>query len=324
MKFRTELQIQKSDINISYSDSLILLGSCFSENIGNKLNQIKYPTTVNPLGIVYHPLPLHNSILEAIQGKKIDKSDLNENIDSQYTAWNIHSRLSSLDAEETIFQMNNGIRQLCKSIKKANYLILTYGTAYYYDHKLYGPVANCHKFPSTDFKKKLSNPAELNRSFNEMYTKVKEVNANIKLVLTVSPVRHIKDGLVENNRSKAHLLTAVHKICDQHNDCHYLPSYELLLDDLRDYRFYADDMIHPSTKALDYIWNKISCQILDPAEKRLREDIIKIVRAASHRPFNGDSVQHAKFTTSQNTAIKKILVAYPKLDFSEEIKAFKN
>ena len=128
MKFRTELQIQKSDINIGYSEILVLLGSCFSENIGNRLKQIKYPTTINPLGIVYHPVPLHNSIIGAIQGKVIDKSDLNKNIDGQYTAWNIHSRLSNLDAEETISQMNNGIRQLSHSIKEANYLILTYGT----------------------------------------------------------------------------------------------------------------------------------------------------------------------------------------------------
>lgn len=324
MRFRTELQIQKSKVDINYSDNLLLLGSCFAENIGERLKQIKYPTTINPLGIVYHPVPLHSSILGAIQGKEIDKSDLNKNIDGQYTAWNIHSRLSNLDAEETISQMNNGIRQLSDSIKEADYLILTYGTSYYYDHKLYGPVANCHKFPSTDFEKKLSNPEELKSSFNEMYAKLKEVNQNIKVLLTVSPVRHIKDGIVENNRSKAHLLTAVHEICDQHIDCLYLPSYELLIDDLRDYRFYADDMVHPSNKAIDYIWEKIGDHILDPADEKLRADIIKIVRAACHRPFNADSEQHIKFLTSQAKTVEKILESFPKLDFEAEMKVFKN
>ena len=323
MKFRTELQIQKSDINIGYRDTLLLLGSCFSENIGNRLKQIKYSTTINPLGIVYHPVPLHSSIIEAIQGKEIDKSDLNENIDGQYTAWNIHSRLSNLDAEETISQMNNGIRQLRDSIKEADYLILTYGTSYYYDHKQYGPVANCHKFPSTDFEKKLSNPNELNSSFNEMYAKVKEVNPNIKVLLTVSPVRHIKDGIVENNRSKAHLLTSVHEICDQHNDCQYLPSYELLIDDLRDYRYYADDMVHPSTKAIDYIWSKISNHMLDPSEAKLRSDILKLVKAAAHRPFNLGSDQHQSFLATQVKTVDEILVNYPNLDFTDEMKVFK-
>ena len=302
---------------------LLLLGSCFSENIGNRLKQIKYSTTINPLGIVYHPVPLHSSIIEAIQGKEIDKSDLNENIDGQYTAWNIHSRLSNLDAEETISQMNNGIRQLRDSIKEADFLILTYGTSYYYDHKQYGPVANCHKFPSTDFEKKLSNPDELNSSFDEMYANVKDVNPNIKVLLTVSPVRHIKDGIVQNNRSKAHLLTAVHDICDRYTNCQYLPSYELLIDDLRDYIFYADDMVHPSTKAIDYIWSKIRDQMLDPSEAKLRSDILKLVRAATHRPFNLGSDQHQKFLATQVKTVDEILVNYPNLDFTDEMKVFK-
>ena len=324
MKFRTELQIQKPEINISYSDNLLLLGSCFSENIGQKLQQIKYPTMVNPLGIVYHPTPLHRSIIDAIQGKKIENSDLSINIDGQYTAWNIHSRLSTLDAEETMAQMNSGIDALRKSIKEANYLILTYGTAYYYNHKQYGPVANCHKFTSLDFEKKLSKPEELMGSFDEMLHAAKAVNPDIKVLLTISPVRHIKDGIVENNRSKAHLLTAVHEICDRYSDCHYLPSYELLIDDLRDYRYYADDMVHPSAKAIDYIWSKISDHILDDSEANLRSDILKLVRAAAHRPFNVGSAMHQTFLTSQLSLLNKIIESYPTLDFSEELKVFQN
>ena len=324
MKFRTELQIAKSDINIAYSDQLLLLGSCFSENIGHKLSQLKYQTTINPLGIVYHPIPLHNAVTKAIQGKQLGKADLHKNIDGLYTAWNVHSRLSALDVQKTISQMNNGIRNLNESIKAANFLILTYGTAYYYHHKDHGPVANCHKFPSTNFEKILSKPAELNSSFNEMYAKIKEVNPNLKVLLTVSPVRHIKDGIVENNRSKAHLVTAVHDICDSHTNCHYLPSYELLMDDLRDYRYYADDMVHPSVKAIDYIWSKISQYILDPAEAKLRSDILKLLKAAAHRPFNLGSDQHQDFLATQAMIVNMIIKDYPYLDLSDEIKVFRN
>ena len=324
MKFKTELILEKSDINIAYDDKLLLLGSCFSENIGKKLLQFKYTTVINPLGIVYHPVPLHNSIIDSLEGKVISKSNLNRNVDGQYTTWNIHSRLSTLDAEETLSHMNRGISLLSKSIKEANYVILTYGTSYYYDHKEFGPVANCHKFPSTDFEKKLSSPADLIGSFDNMFAIVKKINPNIKVLLTVSPVRHIKDGIVENNRSKAHLLTAVHDLCDRYDDCHYLPSYELLMDDLRDYRYYADDMVHPSSKAIDYIWNKISGHILEPGESKLREDITKIMNAAAHRPFNKKSEQHTKFLASQAKAIEKILQVYPKLDFTGEMKIFEN
>ncbi len=322
MKFRTELHLQKSDIHIGYSDRLLLLGSCFSENIGQKLNQIKYLTTVNPLGIVYHPVPLHESIKDALSGKVIEESNLNRNIDGQYTAWNIHSRLSTVDAQESMNQMNDGLEQLKGSLQGANFLILTYGTAYYYDHKDYGPVANCHKFPSKDFEKKLSSTHELIDSFDRMLTSLKTVNPNIKVMLTVSPVRHIKDGIIENNRSKAHLISAVHEICDSNSQCHYLPSYELLIDDLRDYRYYADDMVHPSDQAIEYIWSKIGEHILDPSESTLRSEILKLIRAAEHRPFNANSQQHKAFLNTQRELTNKILETYPNLDFSKELEVF--
>ncbi len=323
MKFRTELRLKKSNISISYSDRILMLGSCFAENVGKKLLEIKYPTTVNPLGIIYHPLPLHTSIINAIDGKHMNQEDLNINIDGQYTAWNIHSRLSTLDLQKTLSQMNQGINTLKTSISNATHIFLTYGTAYYYNHKDHGPVANCHKFPSNNFEKRLSTPSELITSFEHVLSSIKMVNPTIKVHLTVSPVRHIKDGIVENNRSKAHLITAVHDICDRHENCQYLPSYELLLDDLRDYRYYKDDMVHPTAKAIDYIWSKIIDHLLNHAEATLRSDILKLVRAASHRPFNSGSEQHKSFLTSQISLVDKILASHPNLDFSEEMKIFK-
>ena len=324
MKSRTELQLEKSKISICYSDNLVLLGSCFSENIGDKFTQIKYHTTVNPLGIIYHPIPLHKGIIEAIHAKKISKQDLTLNVDGLYTTWDIHSRLSTIDAEETVIKMNEGISQLNRAVQNANYLILTYGTSYCYYHNKKGAVANCHKFPSRNFEKILSMPSELRNSFDLMYTELKKLNPNLKVLLTVSPVRHIKDGIVENNRSKAHLLTAVHDICDKHQDCTYLPSYELLIDDLRDYRYYAEDMVHPTAVAIDYIWKKIGEYILDTKEANLRAEISKIVIAASHRPININSEQHIKFLATQAKAIDKLAESYPNLDFGAEMKVFRD
>lgn len=324
MAFRTELHLKESKINIAYNDKLLLLGSCFSENIGHLLSRFKYSTVVNPLGIIYHPTPLHQSIIDAIDEKLLTPNDLNKNIDGQFTAWNIHSRLSSIDPKETLSKINESIALLRTSIQEADYLFLTYGTSYYYDHKEFGPVANCHKFPSIDFEKKLSPSNEIIDGFNKMLSTIKGINPNIQILLTVSPVRHIKDGIIENNRSKAQLITAVHSICELYPECHYLPSYELLIDDLRGYRFYADDMVHPSAKAIDYIWNKISDHILDKSESSLRSSIAKVVKAASHRPFNPNSLEHQKFLSTQKKTINNILDSYPFLDFNLEIKAFEN
>ena len=324
MAFRTELHLKESKINITYGDKLLLLGSCFSENIGLQLSRLKYSTNVNPLGIIYHPIPLHQSIIDAINGIQLAEKDLNKNIDGQYTAWNIHSRLSNTEANETLLKINKGITQLKKSLEEVDYIFITYGTAYYYEHKQFGPVANCHKFPSCDFEKKMSPAHEIVDGFNSMLSAIKDVNPNIQVLLTVSPVRHIKDGIIENNRSKAQLITAVHSLCDLHPECHYLPSYELLIDDLRDYRFYTDDMVHPSSKAIDYIWNKIGNQILDDSESSLRSSVLKIVKAASHRPFNPKAPEHQKFIATQREAINRILKSYPFLDFTSEMEVFEN
>jgi len=285
MKFRTELHLSPSPISITYKDKLVLIGSCFSENIGSKLKQAKYTTCINPIGIIYHPIPLHNTIIDALAGKEMQIDDLNKNNDGQYTAWNMHSRLCDVEADKTLNQMNEGITQLRDAIQEADYLILTYGTSYYYNHKEFGVVANCHKFPSVDFEKKLSSPKDITQHFDKLYKAIKDTNPTLDILLTVSPVRHIKDGIIKNNRSKSHLLTAVHDICDLYEHCLYLPSYELQMDDLRDYRYYADDMVHPSSQAVNYIWSKISEYILDPSESSIRSDISKLVQAAKHRPF---------------------------------------
>lgn len=322
MKFRTELILPESNINISYANKLLLLGSCFSDNIGRKLERLKYQTNINPLGIVYHPIPLHNSIVNAIKGSKIKTSDLNKSIDGQYTSWNIHSRFNHQEQSVALDQMNTGISILNKSVIEADYLFLTYGTAYCYTHNQFGPVANCHKFPAKSFEKSLSTPETLVNSFEQMLTTVREINPKIKVMLTVSPVRHIKDGIIENNRSKAHLLSAVHTLCDMYDNCIYLPSYELLIDDLRDYRYYADDMVHPTAKAIDYIWSKISEYMLDPSEENLRSEILKIVRAANHRPFDAHSEKHLQFLSNQANAVNSVLALYPDLDFSNEMSVF--
>lgn len=322
MKFRTELQLPKSEINIKYTESTILLGSCFAENIGNKLLQLKYDTTVNPMGVVYHPFPLHTSIVNALDSNKIELKDLIKNREGLYTSWNFHSKLSRQNATETLELMNIAIDQLYIALKSSNYLILTYGTAYHYNHNDYGPVANCHKFPPNDFTKKLSSSVQIINSFQEMYSKLLKVNPNIKILISLSPVRHIKDGMVENNRSKAHLLTAIHEICDLYSDCHYIPSYELLMDDLRDYRYYKNDLVHPSNMAVDYIWSKISSHLLDPKESRLRKDINKIINAAAHRPFNSLSDAHQLFKEAQISSITEILKNYPDIDFEPELRVF--
>lgn len=322
MKFRTELHLKPLEQTISYQDQICLLGSCFAEHIGGKLQALKYRSLLNPLGIIYHPYPLHQMIHNALTQAVVQESDLEMDPEGKQVYWGGHGSLCSTEAYTTMQQVNDGLQQLKKVLSKASHLIITYGSAYYYHHPKAGAVANCHKFPTSTFEKKIAYATDIIESFNEMMSILLQTNPNIQVLLTVSPVRHIRDGIVENTLSKAQLITAIYQICSEYRQCQYIPAYELLMDDLRDYRFYSDDLVHPSHQAIDYIWEKVSEMILSSDEMDIRSQVQKIITAANHRPRLPHSAQHLAFCTSQIEVINILQKQHPYIDMSEEIKKF--
>jgi lysophospholipase L1-like esterase len=257
MNFQTIVPLNKETRNsIDYNAKILLLGSCFSENIGDKLNYFKFQTSQNPFGILFHPKAIENLVTNAINEKKYLPEDLifqNE----LWHSFDAHSSLSTTDKNELLANLNSAIIATNKKLKEATHIIITLGTSWVYRFiETDVIVANCHKIPQKKFLKTLLSVDEITKSLKTTISHLKSVNKNIHILFTVSPVRHLKDGFIENMQSKSHLITAIHSIMKTKNSS-YFPSYEIMMDELRDYRFYAEDMIHPNKTAINYILGAI-------------------------------------------------------------------
>jgi lysophospholipase L1-like esterase len=315
MQFRTQIPLKKQQHNqIDYRSKLLLLGSCFTENIGDKLGYFKFPTTVNPFGILFHPKAIEISILNAINKKEYTEGDIfffNE----QWHCFEAHSKLSNPSKEVLLKQLNEAIKSTHQQIHNSTHIIITLGTAWVYRFiETDSIVANCHKIPQKKFLKELLTADEITESLEATIALIQSVNKNASILFTVSPVRHLKDGFIENQQSKSHLITAVHNITNRHN-VSYFPSYEIMMDELRDYRFYSDDMVHPNNTAIKYIWWKfVQVWVSAETEETMRH-IETIQKGLMHRPFNSKSEQHQEFLKNLATQIKEIQLKFPKISF---------
>ena len=253
---------------INHRDKLMLIGSCFTENMGTKFKQHKFSVVENPNGILFNPVSITKSMLSYISNKKYTAGDLFYQNEC-WNSWEHHSRFSHPDQQQCLNGINQSQQEAHEFLKYADWLVLTLGSAFTYTLNAGTPVekrnneneeyvvANCHKVPTDKFSKKLLTPTEIVSAIDEMLTAVKSMNPAIKIIFTVSPVRHLREGFVENNRSKAALIQAVHELIERGADRFYFPAYELVIDDLRDYRFYAEDMVHPNYAATNYVWEKL-------------------------------------------------------------------
>ena len=303
MNFQTIVPLNKETRNsIDYNAKILLLGSCFSENIGDKLNYFKFQTSQNPFGILFHPKAIENLVTNAINEKKYLPEDLifqNE----LWHSFDAHSSLSTTNKNELLANLNSAIIATNKKLKEATHIIITLGTSWVYRFiETDVIVANCHKIPQKKFLKTLLSVDEITKSLKTTISHLKSVNKNIHILFTVSPVRHLKDGFIENMQSKSHLITAIHSIMKTKNSS-YFPSYEIMIDELRDYRFYAEDMIHPNKTAINYIWERFAETRISESSKLTMKEVETIQKGISHRPFNENSEQHQKFLT--NLEIKK-------------------
>ena len=316
MKLQTQVPVNTSLYPISYNGETVLLGSCFANHIGRKLEYHKFRTTLNPFGILFHPKALSNLVIRALNKEEYREEELFLH-QEQWHSFEAHSDISQNSKEELLLNLNKQLGLTRQKLTTASHLILTLGTAWGYEHKDSGKwVANCHKVPQREFNKILSSPEEIIESLGNAIEKILQINSKIAVYLTISPVRHLKDGFVENQRSKAHLITATHQLQQSlPNKFYYFPSYELMMDELRDYRFYEADMVHPNALAIDYIWEKFSAACISKADLEVMESVVEIQKGLAHKPFNPSSKQHLAFKVSLQKKIADLTGNYPHISF---------
>lgn len=320
--FRTPIQIEAQNDSITYQDKIMMLGSCFSENIGTKLNDYKFDALSNPFGILYNPESIAESLDTIIDQKVFTEDDLFKH-EGVWHSFAHHSRFSNADQTLMLKTINEHITAAHQHLKQCKYLILTFGTSWVFEHiENKQVVANCHKLPSKTFQRyRLSLSAILDR-YQHLLERLRVTNPQLKLIVTVSPIRHLKDGFQENQLSKSTLTLACHQITNMLDDCHYFPSYEIMMDDLRDYRFYEGDMVHPSDLAIDYIWEQFCNAWVNTSAQKEFKSIEKISSASKHRPFNPKTEVHQGFIKKQLELIKQLEQKNPALNFSEEKEIF--
>ncbi|SFB66282.1 GSCFA family protein [Flagellimonas taeanensis] len=318
MELQTKVPIQPVDDPIGYQGKVLLLGSCFVENMGNKLEYFQFPQYQNPFGVLFQPLALENLVKRALDGSfyQPDEVFCQEGI---WRCFDAHSEVRSDDQKTLVELLNQRLRLTRQWVESASHIIITLGMAWVYEHiasqKI---VANCHKVPQREFTKNLLSVDTIQSSLENLVSLIGNANPKAKLIFTISPVRHLKDGFMENQQSKSHLITALHQIVSsraQSRGVFYFPAYEIMMDELRDYRFYAEDMVHPNALAVDYIWEKFKTVWISSEAYPIMDEVESVRKGLQHRPFNPGSVAHQKFKTSLRAKITYLQERYPFMKF---------
>jgi hypothetical protein len=297
-EFRTEIKVTPAAAPMGTKNVVLTQGSCFADAIGNRLAGYKIKSLVNPFGVIYNPESIHKVLNYSIFNEPLPEHTYLQQ-EEVFLNYNFHSEFSALKKEELVARLTNAIGASHYFLKDTDWLVITYGTAWVYLRKETGDiVANCHKLPSAAFVKSLLDSETIVSSFNLFYDRLKKFNPQIKIILTVSPVRHIRDTLELNSVSKSMLRVACHNISSQYDDVDYFPAYEIMMDDLRDYRFYKSDMLHPTVEAEDYIWEKFMERYFSVDLKAFVEKWKIILSAMRHKPFHPHTAAHQQFLHS--------------------------
>lgn len=316
MNFTTKIPIQKYNHPITYDSKIMLLGSCFAESMGKKFDYFKFQNTTNPFGIIFNPVSLSKLIERSVQKEFYTEEDIFFHNDLWH-CYEVHSELSHTDKQLFLNNLNSVVELTHRQIGSLTHCIITLGTSWVYRNiETNEIVANCHKVPQKQFVKELLSPEIIAQSIESILFSISVVNPNCNFIFTVSPVRHLKDGFAENTLSKSHLISALHKtITHLPSPISYFPSYEIMMDELRDYRFYAEDLLHPNQMAIDYIWIQFFENYISESEFGLMNQICEVQRALKHRPFNPNSESHLKFLEHLNLKIEQIKEKLPQVSF---------
>lgn len=317
MEFRTPVEWHGESEEIKYSDHVLLMGSCFAENVGGLLLENKFSCDVNPFGILYNPLSIAKALRQMLDGKVYTMDDLFES-GGQWHSWMHHSSFSSTDADECLNRINSRLEKAASALPRTSWLIMTWGTAFVYE-KDSEIVGNCHKQPDRLFTRRLLDVDTIYREWNDALREAKQRFPGLKVMLSVSPIRHLKDGLHGNQISKSVLLLAIDRLCRELDFCHYFPSYEIVMDELRDYRFYAEDMLHPSPLAVKYIWECFCSTYMSKDTQRVMKEWADIQKGLAHRPFNPDSDAYRRFLSQIVLKIEELKEKFPYFEVQKEL-----
>lgn len=319
MNFRTQVELPERQAEIRHSERIMVLGSCFAGNIGNRLAENKFRCDVNPFGVLYNPLSIAKALEQILEKKAYTKEDLFFS-DGLWHSWMHHGDFSAPSREEALALMNFRLAKAKENLAEADWLVMTWGTAYVYIHRETGEVVgNCHKQPEKTFRRLRQNAEAFVEECLSVLKKCRSVNPKLKVLFTVSPVRHARDGMHGNRLSKATLLLAVDELCRTCPGCFYFPSYEIMMDELRDYRFYADDMLHPSPVAVEYIWECFCRCYFSKETQAVMKEWTEIEKALAHKPFRPDSEAYRTFLSQIVLKIVGMKEKIPYLEVQKEL-----
>jgi len=319
MKFYTQIEPEPSGVPIDANARITALGSCFAEVIGARLDYYKWPVLVNPLGVLFHPLALSDLVTRAMMLDEFTSSDLFEYNGIHYIL-SLHGKYSDKDPEQLLNLANRDLQALHTSLTQSTHVLITLGTAWAYEHvESQRLVGNCHKLPGAFFKKKLLTADQIQAAVTQINELMARYNPKAQMIFSVSPVRHIKDGLVQNSLGKAHLISGVHAALDEVEQnltpSKYFPAYELMVDQLRDYRFYKSDLIHPNDQGELVVWEFFKTQWLEAKLEAYLKEVHSIQQGLAHRPLRPDSQEHRAFLSQLKTRILSLEKQYPHLKF---------
>ena len=321
--FRTVVKCNASPERIGYETPFLMIGSCFAENLGSRLQQLKFDIVLNPFGIAYHPAPAARQLERIIAAKPYTIPELQHH-NELWHSFDHHGRFSHPDVALCLKQINHELQQAHEQLARAEWLFVTFGTAWAYRLKNNGRiVSNCHKFPASDFERLRFHVDDIYSLWMETIAKLRQFNPKIKIVFTVSPIRHLRDGAHENQLSKSILLLAVDRLNREIENTGYFPAYEIVLDELRDYRFYNEDMTHPNAVAINYVWQRFCESYIAENALQTMKAVEDIVKAAVHRPLHHTS-ERRKFAAGYLEKIAQLKQQLPRLDFTEEMKRFED
>ena len=333
VKFKLNLAARPSSNKINYKSKILLMGSCFTENIGGKLDNHLFPNFQNSHGILFNPVSVQNAITDCIQNKKYQASDLFL-LNEVWNSWHHHSRFSGITQEAALEKINESINQAHLFLKTASHLVITLGSAWLYTLNENAPngkgqvVANNHKAPAQWFTKQLLSPSQLLNNLKVLVADLNQFNPDLKIIFTISPVRHLREGLVDNNRSKAVLIQALHDfISNASGDTQmveYFPAYEYVIDDLRDYRFYAEDLVHPNYAATQYVWEQLVETYMHVDTQLIMKQVAELQLAVNHKPFFAGSAEHQKFIQSCIEKTIQLQAQIPSISLQNQLQFFKS
>ncbi len=320
--FFLPIQINPPSERIRYQQKILLTGSCFTQHIGNYMEVVKFDVLQNPNGILFDPLSVAGSLVSYVEGKQYQKSDLFF-LNDLWQSWKHHGLFSDTSQKRCLEKINESQSAAHEFLKKSDWLIITLGSAFSYTLKENQmPVANCHRAPADWFTKKLLSIEDMLAVFDETLHRLLHFNPVLKIIFTVSPVRHIRDGVTENNRSKARLIETVHHFVNKFDRIYYFPAYELVIDVLRDYRFFDKDLVHPNYQATAFVLDNFMQHYVESSSRNIAEEIKKIQTAYRHRALHPDTEAHKRFLNEYLLKTKALAEQYPFLDFKKEIDYF--